>query len=116
MIEIAALGFLLMGLVALVSPRRVTRCVAFTEQPVAAARNEVRAVYGGFGVAMGGLLIACRDYPQWRDGVLLALALALLGMAAGRLVSWGVDRRLDGFPTLFLMAEVGLGIGLLFSL
>ena len=80
------------------------------------ARNEVRAVYGGYGVAMAVLLVVCRDQPQWRDGVVVTLSLALLGMAVGRLLSWLVDRRLDRYPALFMVIEIVLGVGLLTSL
>ena len=62
MIEMTALAFLLMGAVALVSPHSITRWVAITALPVP-ARNEVRAVYGGYGVAMAVLLVVCRDHP-----------------------------------------------------
>ncbi len=115
MIEMTALAFLLMGLVALVSPHSITRWVAITTLPVP-ARNEVRAVYGGYGVAISVLLVVCRDQPQWRDGVVVTLSLALLGMAAGRLLSWLVDRRLDRYPALFMGIEVVLGVGLLIAL
>ena len=57
MIEMTALTFLLMGAVALVSPHSITRWVAITALPVP-ARNEVRAVYGGYGVAMAVLLVS----------------------------------------------------------
>lgn len=115
MIEMTALAFLLMGSVALVSPHSITRWVAITALPVP-ARNEVRAVYGGYGVAMAVLLIVCRDHPLWRDGVVLTVSLALLGMAVGRLLSWLVDRRLDRYPALFMGTEVVLGVGLLIAL
>ena len=115
MIEMTALAFLLMGAVALVSPHSITRWVAITALPVP-ARNEVRAVYGGYGVAMAVLLVVCWDQPQWRDGVVVTLSMALLGMAVGRLLSWLVDRRLDRYPALFMAIEIVLGLGLLISL
>ena len=115
MIEITALAFLLMGVVALVSPHSITRWVAITTLPVP-ARNEVRAVYGGYGVAMAVLLVVCRDQPHWRDGAVVTLSMALLGMAVGRLLSWLVDRRLDRYHALFMVIEIVLGLGLLISL
>ena len=90
MIEITALAFLLMGVVALVSPHSITRWVAITTLPVP-ARNEVRAVYGGYGVAMAVLLVVCRDQPQWRDGVVVTLSMALLAWRlAGCCPGWWI--------------------------
>ncbi len=66
--------------------------------------------------AMAVLLVVCRDQPQWRDGVVVTLSMALLGMAVGRLLSWLVDRRLDRYPALFMAIEIVLGLGLLISL
>ena len=112
---VAGIAFLAMGLLALIAPERLTRMVGLPTLP-AAARNEARAVYGGFGVAMGALLLFSGSWPHWQPGVVLTSAIALLGMAAGRLVAWGVDRRLERFPALFLVGETVLGIGLLLTL
>lgn len=115
MILIAAIAFLAMGLLALIAPQRITRMVGLSTLPMA-ARNEVRAVYGGFGVAMGALLLLSGRCSHWQPGVVLTVAMALLGMALGRLVAWGVDERLERFPALFLVGEAALGIGLLLTL
>ncbi len=115
MILIAAIPFLAMGLLALIAPQSITRMVDLPTLPMA-ARNEVRAVYGGFGVAMGALLLFSGHWSHWQPGVVLTVGVALLGMAVGRLVAWGVDGRLERFPALFLVGEVVLGIGLLLAL
>jgi len=115
MILITAIAFLAMGLLALIAPQRITRMVGLSTLPMA-ARNEARAVYGGFGVAIGALLLLSGHWPHWQPGVVLTVAMALLGMALGRLVAWGVDGRLERFPALFLVGEAALGIGLLLTL
>jgi hypothetical protein len=61
-------------------------------RPSAAGRNEIRAVYGGFGVAIAVLLAVAPSSPRRAPGALLAVAVALAGMAAGRLVSAAVER------------------------
>jgi hypothetical protein len=111
MILIAAIAFLAMGLLALIAPQRITRMVGLSTLPMA-ARNEVRAVYGG----LGALLLLSGRCSHWQPGVVLTVAMALLGMALGRLVAWGVDGRLERFPALFLVGEAALGIGLLLTL
>ena len=73
------------------------------------ARSEVRAVYGGFGLAVALLLVLTDDSETLRDGVLVAVAVSLLGMAAGRMVSALVEpRTLLRSPGFFLLVEIGL--------
>ena len=72
-------------------------------------RNEVRAVYGGFGLAIAWLLFAALRAPIWASGALLAVAVALFGMATGRLISIAIDRKAGRFPVLFFFVEVLLG-------
>jgi hypothetical protein len=65
----------------------------------AEARSEIRAVYGGFGVAVGGLLlVALADAGGLRTGVLVTVAVSLLGMACGRLVGRAVERPAAFYP------------------
>ena len=115
MVEIAAIGFLIMGLVGLFSPQRMTALVDIAELS-AAGRNEVRAVYGGFGVVIGGLLLATVSEPELHEGVVLTVAVALLGMVAGRCLSWVIERRIDVFPLLFMVGELLFAAGLLLAL
>ena len=115
MVIIAALAFLGMGVLGLLAPERISGLVGVPRLPLA-ARNEVRAVYGGFGVAMGILLGVTLFKQEIREGVIAAVSIALLGMAAGRVLSWLLDWRLPRFPALFLLIELVLGFGLLISL
>jgi len=55
------------------------------QQP--AARVEVRAVYGGFGLAMAAILVAAASSGgDLRRGIVLTVAVAMAGMAAGRIL------------------------------
>ena len=98
--------FLGMGICALVRPRFVVSFVKWVPE-TADARNEVRAVYGGFGIAIAALLAVASQDAALRAGVLLAVAAALLGMAAGRVVSLCVERT-GRWPWVFLVMETAL--------
>jgi hypothetical protein len=111
-ILVAVVLALVMGVGALVKPSLVTRqfeIVALT----AAARNEVRAVYGGFGIAMAVMFGLALVDPRLRTGICLTAAASLAGMAGGRLLSAGVDRTLGRAPLAYLCLEAVLA-GLLF--
>ncbi|WP_030236802.1 DUF4345 domain-containing protein [Streptomyces sp. NRRL S-455] len=97
-----ALFFLGMGLFGLVAPRALIRPFGI-ELSVPEARAEVRAVYGGFGVAVGALLAwtAVDGSGDLRSGVLLTVAVSLAGMAFGRLVARGVERPSAFYPSWF---------------
>lgn len=109
---IAAGFFSAMGLVALAAPERILALFDIRTVPMA-ARNEVRAVYGGFGLAVGALLFASLARPDVGHGVRLTVATALIGMAAGRVYSWIVDRRFAAWPALFWALELLLAALLL---
>lgn len=87
-----ALFFLGMGLLALIRPARVVDRFG-TEVRTVDGRNEIRSVYGGFGVAAAFLLgwaVATDGRGElWIPSVLAVLA---FGMAVGRLVSMAADR------------------------
>ena len=113
-ILVAILGFGVMGIGALVSPLRVSRQF---DMPTltAAGRSEVRAVYGGFGLAMAAGLAAALALPGLRAGVCLTVAAALAGMAGGRLVSAGIDRALGRLPALYLVLEAVMAAALAYA-
>jgi hypothetical protein len=110
-IMLSALFLLGMGLSALLRPAFVVSFVGLVPSS-ADARNEVRAVYGGFGIALAVLLLLTAESAALRPGVLLAVATALLGMATGRLLSLLVERT-GRWPVLFLAVETLLGLALL---
>jgi hypothetical protein len=72
-----------------------------TTSLTADGRNEVRAVYGGFGIAVAALLVATARSPALRPGVLAAVAVALLGMAAGRVIAALAERPDRFYPCWF---------------
>ena len=76
-------------------------------------RNEVRAVYGGFGVAVSALLFGALAAPELARGIEISVAIALLGMAFGRVVSRLIDGGAGRYPWLFLGVEIALAACLL---
>jgi Domain of unknown function (DUF4345) len=60
----------------------------------------VRAVYGGFGVAIAGLLVAAPTTAM-APGIYLTVAVALAGMAGGRVVSAVIERPSGLYPEWF---------------
>lgn len=106
LVYLVAAFFAGMGLVALLQPERV---LAFfgTRSLTRDGRNEVRAVYGGFGLAIAILLLGTLSFlASLRDGILVTIAVALLGMAIGRLVSVAIDGSPGRFVWLILAAEL----------
>lgn len=101
LILLAALFFLCMGLYGLVMPDRLTAPFGIVADS-ATSRTEVRAVYGGFGVAVAVVLVlAAFDFGDIGTGVCIAVAAALAGMAFGRLVSALVGDRTGFYPVWF---------------
>jgi hypothetical protein len=95
---IVAVGFAAMGLAALIRPADVLAQFGVSVE-TADGRNEVRAVYGGFGLAVAGLLaVAALGEPDTANGILVAVAFALIGMAAGRLLSALRERPTGLYP------------------
>ena len=103
LVTIVAIFFAGMGLMALAAPERITETFGMRGL-TPEARNEVRAVYGGFGVVIAAmLLIAARD-PALARGIYLSIGAALGGMAGGRIVSATVERPHSFYPSWFYCA------------
>ena len=109
-----ALFFLAMGVVALATPARILRTFG-VEVGTPEGRTEVRAVYGGFGVAVGVILVVAIAADDIRDGVFLAVAIALLGMAGGRAASSAMGERARLWPTWFFFGLEVVLAGLLLA-
>jgi hypothetical protein len=104
-----AVFFFAMGLVALVAPARILETFGVAVG-TPEGRTEVRAVYGGFGIAISGLLLAAVSVDDIRTGAYVAVAVAVLGMAAGRVVSALLGERTDLWPTwVFCALELAMG-------
>jgi hypothetical protein len=108
-----ALFFLGMGLLALARPDRVVDRFG-TDVTTPDGRGEVRAVYGGFGIAIAAVLfwaLVAGDAGRW--WVPLVVAVATLGMAAGRLMSFALDRtRGSGVAWRYLALELAIAVSL----
>jgi len=107
-IILAAVFFLGMGLFALARPAALIRPFGIS-LPIPESRAEVRAVYGGFGLAIAGVLaLAASGHPA-RDGILITVAAALGGMAFGRVVSGLIDRPKAFYPNWFYFLVEAVG-------
>ncbi|MFI5509676.1 DUF4345 domain-containing protein [Mycobacterium sp. NPDC051804] len=115
---IAVIGvfFAGMGCYALAAPDAIIRPFGVT-LGTAAARSEVRAVYGGFGLAIAGVLgYAAVADAGVRTGILIAVGAALAGMAFGRLVSAVLDDRTAFYPNWFYCLVEALAAAALFAI
>ena len=115
LISVVAVFFLGMGLYALAAPASLIRPFGISlSRPD--SRAEVRAVYGGFGLAMAGVLGYAALHPAASDAILITVAVALAGMAVGRLISAVVDDRTAFYPNWFyFLVEVVLAAALVFA-
>jgi hypothetical protein len=112
------LGFVLfaaMGAGLLWQPQYLTR-LTNVELTTIESRNEVRAVYGGFGVAIAIALFIALVWSPLRSGICLTVGLALIGMAAGRGYSWYLERTSSTMIWGFLIGEAILGLLLFFQI
>jgi hypothetical protein len=115
LITATATFFFLMGITALWKPEQVVAYFGTTSL-TRDGRNEVRAVYGGFGVAVAVLLWSTLWVPALRSGVLVAIAVSLGGMASGRFASALADGSPGLYPWLFCAVELALAAALLVAL
>lgn len=104
---LAGLFYLALGLAAIARPATLLGDFGFPAHG-ADARNEVRAVYGGFPLAVAGLVAWSLSGATHGQGILIALAAASLGMALGRVVSAVIDRGIGRLPLLFIGIELAL--------
>ncbi|MFC9832581.1 DUF4345 domain-containing protein [Rhodococcus sp. NPDC127530] len=110
-----ALFFAGMGVYGLAAPARLVAPFGLSaDSPT--SRAEVRAVYGGFGVAVAALLVfAAFDAYGIRSVASVTVAVALLGMAFGRIVSAVADRPTRFYPVWFYFVVELVLAGLLLS-
>jgi hypothetical protein len=109
------IGFLLfaaMGGVMLWRPEYLTR-VTNLELSTPESRNEARAVYGGFGVAIA-LALFVAMVSDLRGGIMFAVGLALIGMAAGRGYAAWLERPTSPIIWGLLAGEALLGLMIFF--
>jgi len=101
----AAVFFLALGLLAMRKPSGLLHGFGITAATTD-ARNEVRAVYGGFPLALAVVLLVAIARPELRSGVVVAAAASLGGMAGGRMVSAAVDHGFGRLPVIFTLIEL----------
>ena len=89
-----------MGLLALAAPESIS-AINGTPTLTPAGRNEVRAVYGGFGLAVAAMLVVALGTPAVGPGILLAVAASLAGMAGGRVLAALIERPRSFYPSWF---------------
>ncbi|MCT7661026.1 DUF4345 domain-containing protein [Mycobacterium deserti] len=105
-----------MGIYALVAPAAIIRPFGIRLGD-AAARSEVRAVYGGFGLAIAGVLgYAAIVGGDIGKGVLITVGAALAGMALGRLVAALLGDRTPFYPNWFYCLVEAAAAALLFAI
>jgi hypothetical protein len=117
LVLIIAAGFAAMGFAAIANPRNILAQFGVAVDTVE-GRNEVRAVYGGFGLAVAAVLaVAALENPATADGIVVAVAIALFGMAGGRLASAALERPRSAYPVwVFFLIEVVSGVALLLAI
>lgn len=111
-LALAAVFFAGMGLYALAAPAALAGPFALTVT-LPQARSEIRAVYGGFGLAVAGMLCwSAFGDDGLRNGAALTVGVALAGMAAGHVISRLVDTPTAFYPIWFycLVEAVGAAV------
>lgn len=111
-LSIVGIFFILMGMTTLIHPTIINKLFEIDGKS-GSFNNEVRSVYGGFGIFFGILTLSLIfTFEIYRDGVILAQATALFGMASGRIYSF-IFEKTNKFPIIFLIVEIFLGFLLL---
>jgi Domain of unknown function (DUF4345) len=114
-IIIVAVFFLGMGVYALAAPAALARPFRIVID-TAESRSEIRAVYGGFGIAIATVLAAAAlDLGGIRTGAVITVAAALAGMALGRLSSRIADEATPFYPVWCYFCVETVGAALLLS-
>lgn len=114
--SLVGLLLMLMGLLAIVRPFSIVRFFG-VDAKTKDFRNEIRAVYGGFGIATGFLLIIADNHAlnSFRQGIYIAYSVALFGMAFGRIISTLIERP-GKWPVIFMSIEIVGGLILILSI
>jgi hypothetical protein len=112
-IGVIAVFFLGMGVFALAAPAALVRPFG-TTLGGDASRSEVRAVYGGFGLAIAAVLAyAAVADGDLRKGIVITVGAALAGMAFGRLAAAVLGDRTSFYPNWFYFLVEGVAAAML---
>ncbi|RDI49147.1 DUF4345 family protein [Nocardia mexicana] len=105
----AGMFFAGMGIYALAVPAALAKPFRLTVD-TAVSRSEIRAVYGGFGLAMAALLgWSASGTDDLRSGAAITVGVALAGMAAGRVLSRLADSATSFYPIWFYCLVEAVG-------
>ena len=115
LVSIVAIFFLIMGIWALFMPDSFAAFVGFSLD-VDRGPNEIRAVYGGFGIAMAIMAWGAVLASPPALGLLTALGIALIGMAAGRAISMIMEGEVPICGLLTGTGELALACALFWSI
>ena len=99
-------------MIAVAAPERVTRQFGNPNLDID-GRNEVRAVYGGFGIAVAIALAGALLVVDWRVPAAAAVAIALGGMALGRAYSAIIDKHIGRFPAIYGLIEAAISLAMM---
>jgi hypothetical protein len=114
-IGVIAVFFLGMGVFALAAPAALVRPFG-TTLGGDASRSEVRAVYGGFGLAIAAVLVyAAVADGDLRKGIVITVGAALAGMAFGRLAAAVLGDRTSFYPNWFYCLVEAVAAAALFA-
>ena len=115
-IAVIAVFFLGMGVYALAAPAALVRPFGITLAE-SASRSEVRAVYGGFGLAIAAVLAyAAVADGELRSGILITVGAALAGMAFGRVAAAILGDRTAFYPNWFYFLVEAVAAAVLFAI
>jgi len=115
-IGVIAVFFLGMGVYALAAPGALVRPFGITLAD-AVSRSEIRAVYGGFGVAIAGVLVyAAIAEGDVRSVISITVGAALAGMALGRLAAAVLGDRTAFYPNWFYFLVEAVAAAALFAI
>lgn len=107
LVAACSLFWLWLGVMAFRYPKHLLRGFGI-EAPVPDSWNEVRAIYGGFPLALAGLLMTAPFLPRLIDGIALTVGVATLGMCIGRCASAILDRSFGRMPRIFAAIEFAI--------
>ncbi len=102
-------AFVLIGANTFLDPLRAMAPLELNVNTVSAL-NELRATYGGMQIGIGLFLMAGARWAVLTRPVLLAQALMLGGLAAGRLVGMALDGLPNGFVQGLLVLETAITV------
>jgi len=114
-IAVLAVFFLGMGVYALAAPPSLLRPFGITLSGDA-SRSEVRALYGGFGLAIAAVLAYSAVQLDVRARVLMSVAAAVAGMAFGRLAAAALGDRTAFYPNWFYFLVETVAAAALFAI